>query len=480
MNELERLDGRSANELRNLQIEVGVLHRADGSARVILGKNEVIAAVNGPRELHPKHMALSQKAIVQVTYKMLPFSVEYRKHPIPSRREKEISKVLSEAFESIILTKLFPRSTIDIQVQMIQSDGGSRTAAAIATSAALADAGIPMRGLIGGIASGLYQDHCVLDLSGIEDNEGTGDCPILYSPALDEVSLLQLDGKFTLDQFKTCFNMSIDAIKKIDEVQRAALVKKYDVIRQSILGEEPLEEDDEKAALLTVNQDVTDADVESPTQSEEPEQSSEDMTETDVTVEESQIDEVKEETVDIPKETTPVEEASTDSSSESQASEDTVVKGETSINKESLIAETLDKISKDESPKPSFDEKYNEIDEALKEANDLVTKINKHTTEPEETADKTQSSEEEDRDQFDESSVKSVTELLYEKRKNEQVKDKEKPKSGFFSSKMQELLQNNKLSTGDLNIDVTKEESTKEDEKKREVERDLEYMEYEE
>ena len=218
-----RADGRMHDQIRDLKIEVGVLERASGSARVELGKNIVLISVNGPHELHPKHSSLSQKAVVRVNYRMLPFSVTYRKDPRPSRREKEISYVLSKAFESIVIGKLFPRTAIDVHVQMLQSDGGSRTAASIGITVALADAGIPMRGLIGGIASGIYKDKCILDLSGIEDNEGTGDMPLLFCPALDEISLFQLDGKFTLEQFTTCFNYSINALKKIENVQNQTL-----------------------------------------------------------------------------------------------------------------------------------------------------------------------------------------------------------------------------------------------------------------
>ena len=232
--EFTRLDGRKTTDLRDIEIEVGLLDRADGSAQVKLGRNIVLAAVNGPIELHPKHNSMSQKAVVRVTYRMMPFSVEYRKAPYPSRREKEISMVLSQAFESVVLTKMFPRAAIDVHVQMIQSDGGSRTAASIAISTALADAGIPMRGLIGGIASGLYEDRCCLDLSGIEDNVGSGDMPILYNKDLDEISLFQLDGRFTLEQFKTCFDMSTNAIDFIIEKEKEALRKKYLTIKDKV------------------------------------------------------------------------------------------------------------------------------------------------------------------------------------------------------------------------------------------------------
>ena len=50
----KRLDGRSTEELRKIKIEAGVLHRADGSCYLEWGNNKVLAAVYGPRELHPR------------------------------------------------------------------------------------------------------------------------------------------------------------------------------------------------------------------------------------------------------------------------------------------------------------------------------------------------------------------------------------------------------------------------------------------
>ncbi|MEM3819379.1 MAG: exosome complex exonuclease Rrp41, partial [Nitrososphaerota archaeon] len=52
-----RIDGRRPDELRPLKIEIGVLDKSDGSAYVELGKTKVFAAVFGPREVHPKHLA---------------------------------------------------------------------------------------------------------------------------------------------------------------------------------------------------------------------------------------------------------------------------------------------------------------------------------------------------------------------------------------------------------------------------------------
>ena len=68
-----RLDGRKPDELRPVRMEVGVLKNADGSALVEMGRTKVIAAVYGPREIHPKHLTLPDRAILRCRYHMAPF-----------------------------------------------------------------------------------------------------------------------------------------------------------------------------------------------------------------------------------------------------------------------------------------------------------------------------------------------------------------------------------------------------------------------
>lgn len=258
-NEDFRPDGRDKKQLRELVVEVGVLDRADGSARVRLGKNLAIASVFGPRELHPRHKAVADRSIVQVNYRMATFSVTDYKRSFPSRREKEISKVLTEAFESVVITKYWPRSTIDVHVQIFESDGGTRTAAAIAASAALADAGVPLRDLTGGIASGIYKDEIVLDMCGKEDMEGSGDMPLLYSPSIDEVSLFQLDGRFTFEQFVEAYETSLEASKTVVATIQEALRKQYVQVRDE-LGVE--EEEAEEEEIVQISSQIDDDDDE--------------------------------------------------------------------------------------------------------------------------------------------------------------------------------------------------------------------------
>ncbi len=159
-----RLDGRKLDELRPIKIKVGVLNRADGSCYLEWGENKVIVGVYGPREVHPRHMQNPMRGIVQARYNMVSFSVTERKRPGPDRRSSEISKLLSEALECVVLTDRFPRTTVDVYIEVVQASAGTRCAGLTAASVALADAGIPMRDMVASVASGKIDDKLVLDL----------------------------------------------------------------------------------------------------------------------------------------------------------------------------------------------------------------------------------------------------------------------------------------------------------------------------
>jgi exosome complex component RRP41 len=75
---------------------------------------------------------------------MAPFSVQERKSPAPSRREIELSKVIRESLQPSVFMEYYPRTMIDVFIEILQADGGTRCASITAASLALADAGIPM------------------------------------------------------------------------------------------------------------------------------------------------------------------------------------------------------------------------------------------------------------------------------------------------------------------------------------------------
>jgi len=223
----KRLDGRKADELRPIKIVAGTLNRADGSCYLEWGKNKILAAVYGPRELHPQHMQDNTQAVLRCRYNMAPFSVSERKRPGPDRRSVEISKVIREALERVVFLNYFPTSGIDVFMEVLQADAGTRCAALTAASVALADAGIPMKDMVAGCAAGKADDTIILDLNQEEDNFGQGDMPMGYIPSRDEIVLLQLDGEFTKDELEKAKTYAMDGCRKVYELQKEALKKKY-------------------------------------------------------------------------------------------------------------------------------------------------------------------------------------------------------------------------------------------------------------
>jgi len=222
-----RTDGRKIDELRPVRIEAGILKNADGSAYIEFGKNKIMVAVYGPKEVHPKHMALSDRGVLRCRYHMAPYSVEERKNPAPSRREVEISKITREALEPSIILEDYPRTAIDVYIEILQSDGGSRCAGISAASVALADAGVNMRDLVAACAAGKVSDTIVLDINDEEDKEGQADMPIAYLPNLKQVTLMQVDGVLSKEEYKKCVDMAIRGCMQVYQLQKEALMKKY-------------------------------------------------------------------------------------------------------------------------------------------------------------------------------------------------------------------------------------------------------------
>lgn len=221
----KRIDGRGLDELRPIEMKVGVLSRADGSAYIEWGKNKVVAAVYGPREAQPRHIQNPLRGIVQATYNMVSFSVTDRKRPGPDRRSMEISKIISEALEVAVVTESFPRTTVDVSIEVLQADAGTRCAGLTAASLALADAGVPMKDLVVSCAAGKVDGQVVLDLLKEEDNYGQADLPVAMMPKNEDIVLLQMDGHMTQEEFDRALSMAMDGCRKIYEMQKEALRK---------------------------------------------------------------------------------------------------------------------------------------------------------------------------------------------------------------------------------------------------------------
>nr|WP_321498894.1 exosome complex exonuclease Rrp41 [uncultured Methanolobus sp.] len=283
-----RLDGRRVNEIRPMKMEIGVLSRADGSCYLEWGKNKVLAAVYGPRELHPRRLQKADSALIRYRYNMAAFSVEDRIRPGPSRRSIEISKVSREAFEPVVLTHLYPGAVIDVFAEVLQADAGTRTAAINAACMALADAGIPMKGLVSACAVGKVDGQLVLDLNKPEDNYGNADIPMAMTSD-GEITLLQMDGDVTQEEFKRAIEMCKEGCRQILEIQKETLRNKFTKLDDVEVSDD--EEDVDVSALVESTLEPSDDDVE-----EDESEESEDESEDDV--DEDEDEEVEEEDED--------------------------------------------------------------------------------------------------------------------------------------------------------------------------------------
>ena len=229
MSYTKRFDGRKANEMRKIKAELGVVKNADGSALFAFGDTIAIAAVYGPRVLHPQHMQNPKKGLLRVNYDMLSFSVNERKRPGISRRSQEISKVTEWALAPVIDLEQFPNTVVDVFIQILQANASTRCAGINAASLALAAAGVPMKDLICSVSMGKIDDKIVVDLikeeEDVEEGEGATDIPIAMLPKSNEITLMQLDGKIGKEQVDEVLKMAKEACQEVYNIQKETLKK---------------------------------------------------------------------------------------------------------------------------------------------------------------------------------------------------------------------------------------------------------------
>jgi exosome complex component RRP41 len=231
----KRLDGRSVDDLRKLRIEAGVLNEADGSSLVEWGGNKIVCGIYGPRECIPKHESNPYRAKIKCRYSMSPFaSKEEHGRSGPSRRSQELSKVIGEVFENLIIAEAYPKTQIDIYIDVLQAEGGTRIAAVAAAAVALANAGIPMKDMAGGVAVGKAGGEIVVDLGKEEDNLGQSDMPIVFAHRTKEILLLQMDGMLTKKELEKALDLAEKGAEKVHTLQADALKRNYETVKDEV------------------------------------------------------------------------------------------------------------------------------------------------------------------------------------------------------------------------------------------------------
>src|SRR3990172_7593852 len=222
----KRPDGRKITEMRKMSAKVGVVPNADGSALFAFGDTIAIAAVYGPRKMHPQHSQDPAKGTLRCNYNMLSFSVSERIRPGPSRRSMEISKITEWALEPTLMIKKFPNMAVDVHINILQANASTRCAGINAASLALVHAGIPMKELVSSVSIGKLDKQLVVDVDKDEEDweegEGATDIPITLTSD-GKITHIQLDGKITSKELKEVLKLAREANKEIFEIQKKTL-----------------------------------------------------------------------------------------------------------------------------------------------------------------------------------------------------------------------------------------------------------------
>ncbi|MBU3913115.1 MAG: exosome complex exonuclease Rrp41 [Nanoarchaeota archaeon] len=223
----KRFDGRKLDEARKIKAAVGIIPNADGSAMFSFGDTIAIAAVYGPKVMHPQHAQNPEKGTLRVNYDMLTFSVTERKRPGPNRRSQEISKVTGWALEPVVMLEDFPNTVVDVHITIIQANASTRCAGINAAALALAHAGIPMRELVSSVSVGKLDKTIVVDVikeeEDYEEGEGATDIAMSFTSNSGKLTHLQIDGKISAKELKEAVETGKNACREIYELQKKTL-----------------------------------------------------------------------------------------------------------------------------------------------------------------------------------------------------------------------------------------------------------------
>ncbi|KAI9145265.1 amidase signature domain-containing protein [Paraphysoderma sedebokerense] len=214
-----RIDGRRANELRKISTKTSVLAQADGSAYVEMGNTKVLAAVYGPREAPNRKETMHDRGIINVEYTLATFATpERKKQRKLDRKNLEIAHSIASTFEFVVQGTLYPRSQIDIHLQILQTDGGQIQACINAATLALIDAGIPMLDYVTACTVGSVEGTPILDMNHIEESTGTPEVTVAVMPRTGKVCFVTTESKLHYDYLHVVLSLAQEGCRQIHEL----------------------------------------------------------------------------------------------------------------------------------------------------------------------------------------------------------------------------------------------------------------------
>jgi len=235
-----RPSNRKPDEMRKVTIDTAVTRYAEGSCMVSFGHTRVLVTASVEQGVPPFLKGKGQ-GWVTAEYGMLPRSTHTRSRREAasgkqSGRTQEIQRLIGRSMRAVVDLKALGERQITIDCDVLQADGGTRTAsitgAWVALSMAcqkLLDDKIitknPILDQIAAISCGIYEGTPVLDLDYDEDSNAETDANFVITGALDAVEIQATGEKrgFSRDEFNQMFDLGIGGVKALFELQKAAL-----------------------------------------------------------------------------------------------------------------------------------------------------------------------------------------------------------------------------------------------------------------
>ena len=233
---MTRRDNRKLNEMRSLEINLGINKHAEGSALVKFGDTHVICTASIENSV-PRWMRGSDEGWITAEYGMLPRSTHERMNREASRgkqsgRTMEIQRLIGRSLRQAVDLKFLKDKTINVDCDVIQADGGTRTASISGACVALFQAiknnhndNRAIKEYVAAVSIGLKDGSPLLDLNYEEDSEADTDLNIVMTEngGLIEIQGTAEQNPFTKKQLDEMVEMASKGIKEIIKIQKLCL-----------------------------------------------------------------------------------------------------------------------------------------------------------------------------------------------------------------------------------------------------------------
>jgi ribonuclease PH len=233
---MKRINDRELNQMRPIEIEIGVNKHAEGSALVKFGDTHVICTATIENHV-PRWMRGSNEGWITAEYGMLPRSTHSRMNRESARgkqsgRTMEIQRLIGRSLRQAVDLKFLKDKTISVDCDVIQADGGTRTASISGACVALFEAIKNSHGdhraikeYVAAVSIGLQDGEPLLDLNYEEDSSAETDLNVVMT---ESGGIIEVQGTaeihpFTKEQLDQMLAIASDGIKDIIEIQKSCL-----------------------------------------------------------------------------------------------------------------------------------------------------------------------------------------------------------------------------------------------------------------